>query len=54
MLVLKDNSRTQMNLRVAFGESPLGPWHDLSQPFTEQFTEGPSVLKLGDGVFRLL
>jgi alpha-L-fucosidase len=48
VLVLKDNSRTQMNLRVAFGESPIGPWRDVSQPFTQKFTEGPSVLKLGD------
>jgi hypothetical protein len=47
-LVLKDNSRKQMNLRVAFGDSPVGPWHDVSAPFTGPFTEGPSVLKLGD------
>jgi hypothetical protein len=48
VLVLKDNSRPQRNLRVAFGDSPLGPWRDVSQPFTENFTEGPSVLKLGE------
>jgi hypothetical protein len=51
VLVLKDNSRTQMNLRVAFGEGPLGPWHGLSPPFTQKFTEGPSVLKLGTEYF---
>jgi hypothetical protein len=48
VLVLKDNSRPQRNLRVAFGDSPIGPWRDVSQPFTAQFTEGPSVLNLGD------
>jgi hypothetical protein len=48
VLVLKDNSRKQMNLRVAFGDSPIGPWRDVSAPFTRPFTEGPSVLKLGD------
>jgi hypothetical protein len=48
VLVLKDNSRPQRSLRVAFGKSPLGPWTDVSPPFTENFTEGPSVLKLGD------
>jgi hypothetical protein len=48
VLVLKDNSRKQMNLRVAFGNSPVGPWRDVSTPFTGPFTEGPSVLKLGD------
>jgi hypothetical protein len=48
VLLLKDNSRPQRNLRVAFGDSPLGPWHDVSPPFTQQFTEGPSAMKLGD------
>jgi hypothetical protein len=33
---------------VAFGESPLGPWQDVSPAFTEQFTEGPTVAKIGD------
>jgi alpha-L-fucosidase len=48
VLVLKDNSRPQMNLRVAFGKTPLGPWHHISESFTQKFTEGPSVLKIGD------
>jgi hypothetical protein len=48
VLVLKDNSRPEHNLHVAFGESPLGPWSAASKPFTEKFTEGPTVLKLGD------
>jgi alpha-L-fucosidase len=48
VLVLKDNSRPERNLKVAFGDSPLGPWHDVSKPFTGQFTEGPTVLKIGD------
>ena len=48
VLVLKDNTRPQRNLRVAFGGTPLGPWREFSEPFTQQFTEGPSVLKLGN------
>ena len=28
VLVLKDNTRPQRNLRVAFGDSPLGPWRE--------------------------
>jgi predicted GH43/DUF377 family glycosyl hydrolase len=48
VLVLKDNTRPQRNLRVAFGDSPLGPWRDVSKPFTQNFTEGPTVLKIGD------
>lgn len=48
VLVMKDNSRSKMHLRVALAKGPLGPWHDVSPPFTGQFTEGPSVLKVGD------
>ncbi len=44
----KDNTRPMRNLRVAFGDSPLGPWRNISQPFTEQYTEGPCALKLGE------
>ena len=48
VLVHKDNTRPMLNLRVAFGESPLGPWHDVSEPLTQKFTEGPCALKVGD------
>jgi hypothetical protein len=48
VLVLKDNSRSKMNLRVAFGASPVGPWQDVSPPFAQMFTEGPTVLKNKD------
>lgn len=48
VLLLKNNSRPERNLRVAFGETPLGPWTDISPPFTDNFTEGPTALKLGD------
>lgn len=48
VLVLKDNTRPERNIKVAFGSSPLGPWQNISKPFTDDFTEGPSVVKLGD------
>ncbi|HEV2694266.1 MAG TPA: glycoside hydrolase family 43 protein [Verrucomicrobiae bacterium] len=48
VLVNKDNSRTNLNLRVAFAKSPLGPWKSVSEPFTQKFTEGPCALKIGD------
>jgi hypothetical protein len=48
VLVHKDNTRPVRALRVAFGNSPLGPWRDVSAPFTEGFTEGPCALKIGD------
>lgn len=48
VLVCKDNSRPNLNLRVAFGESPEGPWKNISAPFAQKFTEGPCALKVGD------
>ena len=48
VLLHKDNSRPNLNLRVAFAVSPLGPWTNVSAPFTQKFTEGPCALKLGD------
>ncbi|WP_167607203.1 glycoside hydrolase family 43 protein [Maribellus sediminis] len=48
VLVLKDNTRPERNIKVAFGNTPLGPWKNISEPFTDNFTEGPTVLRLGD------
>ncbi|GAB3417120.1 glycoside hydrolase family 43 protein [Niabella aquatica] len=48
VLVLKDNTRPERNLKVAFSNSPSGPWKDVSAPFTENFTEGPSIVKVKD------
>jgi hypothetical protein len=46
VLICKDNSRPNLNLRVAFGKTPLGPWNDISEPFTQKFTEGPAALQI--------
>jgi hypothetical protein len=51
VLILKDNTRPQRNIRVAFSDTPLGPWRDISPIFTEKLTEGPCGLKLGDDWF---
>ena len=48
VLVCKDNSRPNLNLRVAFADSPLRPWENVSKPFTQKFTEGPCALKIGE------
>ncbi len=49
VLVLKDNTRPERNIKVAFAGSPLGPWKNISKPFTGNFTEGPAVAKVKDG-----
>ncbi len=48
VLLHKDNSRPVRKVRAAFADNPLGPWNDVTAPFTEQFTEGPSAVKAGD------
>ena len=48
VIILKDNTRPQRNIRVAFGDTPLGPWRNITPPFTDKLTEGATSLKLGD------
>lgn len=48
VLVHKDNSRPMLCVRAAFGDSPAGPWHDSTLPFTYKYCEGPCALKIGD------
>lgn len=48
-LVLKDNTRPERDLKMAFAAAPLGPFSAASIPFTQQFTEGPAVAKLNNG-----
>lgn len=46
VLVLKDNTRPNRDLKVAFASSPTGPYSKASAPFTEGYSEGPSVTKV--------
>ena len=48
VMVLKDNTRPNRNLKVAFAKRPTGPYTAASSPFTGFLVEGPSVEKLGD------
>jgi sucrose-6-phosphate hydrolase SacC (GH32 family) len=48
VLVLKDNTRPNRNIKVAFASNPLGPYSKPSEPFSPLFTEGPTVAKVGD------
>lgn len=47
-MVLKDNTRPNRFLEVAFSNSPTGPYSNKTEPFTGNFTEGPSVVKIGE------
>src|ERR1700744_241584 len=47
VLINKDNSRPALALRVAFSDTPVGPWKDVSPLLTQKYTEGPCALKVG-------
>ncbi|MDN3548430.1 glycoside hydrolase family 43 protein [Mucilaginibacter aquaedulcis] len=47
VLVMKDNTRPNRNILVAFAGNPLGPYHDYTPRFTEMYSEGPSMTKAG-------
>lgn len=49
VMVFKDERKTplQKRLRLAFAGSPSGPWADVSEPFTTDWVEGPSVAEIG-------
>lgn len=47
VMVFKDNTRPNRDLKVAFAKTPIGPYSKASKSFTESFTEGPTVEKLG-------
>jgi len=46
VLVLKDNTRPERDIKVAFASNAAGPYSNVSKPFSDNFTEGPSVVKL--------
>jgi sucrose-6-phosphate hydrolase SacC (GH32 family) len=48
VMVLKDNTRPERDIKVAYSNSPYGPWSKASEPFTGKMMEGPTVLKLDD------
>ena len=48
VMVVKDNTRPERNLKIAFAQSAEGPYSAASEPFTESFVEGPAVVQLGD------
>lgn len=49
VMVFKDNTRNERNIKVAFATDPHGPWTHVSPPITESYTEGPATAKVKDG-----
>jgi hypothetical protein len=49
VMVFKDERRQplQKNLRLAFSKSPQGPWTGVTEPFTPDWVEGPSIIRIG-------
>lgn len=49
-LIIKDETRNppKKHLRIASSDDIEGPWENLSAPFTRDWVEGPSALKVGD------
>ncbi|MDD5185923.1 MAG: hypothetical protein PHS84_11745, partial [Paludibacter sp.] len=48
VLVFKDNTRPNRNLRVAFAKSPTGPYSQVSSTLTPSYVEGPTVERIGN------
>jgi hypothetical protein len=49
IMIFKDERRNplQKKLRLAFAESPQGPWTGITEPFTSDWVEGPSAVRVG-------
>jgi len=48
ILVLKDNTRMERDIKVAFSTNAMGPYTTVSKAFSESYTEGPAVVKVKD------
>jgi beta-xylosidase len=46
VLVFKDNTRNERDIKVAFAQTPLGPYANVSSGLTHAYTEGPSVVHI--------
>ena len=49
VMVLKDNTRPERDIKVAYAKSPYGPWSKASEPFTGKMMEGPTTCKVEGG-----
>ena len=49
VMVLKDNTRPERDIKVAYAKSPYGPWSKASEPFTGKMMEGPTTCQVDGG-----
>ena len=49
VMVLKDNTRPERDIKVAYAKTPYGSWSKPSEPFTGKMMEGPTTVKVKDG-----
>lgn len=48
-LIVKDNRKPgYSHLFAVAGTSPVGPWSDKTPPFTPEWSEGPTCIRVGD------
>ena len=49
IMIFKDERKNPAikRLRLAFADSPAGPWTGVTAPFTRDWIEGPSAIKIG-------
>lgn len=50
VMIFKDERKSPVvkALKVAFADSPAGPWRDISEPFTPAWNEGPTAVRVGN------
>jgi hypothetical protein len=50
IMIFKDERKTllQKRLRLAFAASPQGPWTGVTAPFSGDWVEGPTSVRIGD------
>jgi hypothetical protein len=46
VMVLKDNTRMERDIKCAFAAHAMGPYTNVSKAFSESYTEGPAMVKV--------
>ena len=49
VMILKDNTRPERDIKVAYARSPYGPWSKASEPITGKMMEGPTTARVNGG-----